>query len=393
MTRLRTLDDLDIGSRRVLVRADLNVPMRAGTPSDWTRITRLVPTIAELRASGARIVLLSHFRRPQGSDPAFSLRPLVAPLGAAFATKAPAFASDCIGETAATVVGGLGEGEVALLENLRFHRGEETNDPDFAAALAGLGDLYVGDAFSCAHRTHASVSALPRLLPAAAGRAMQAEIEALESVLQTPERPLMAVVGGAKVSTKLGLLRSLVAQVDTLAIGGAMANTFLRARGHSIGRSLWEADLAVEAGAVEAAATAAGCALLLPEDVAVASGAAVRVVAATAVPADMMSLDVGPATVRALERAMKRSRTLVWNGPLGAFETPPFDAGTNAAANTAAARTRRGRLLSVAGGGDTAAALEHSGAARHFTYISAAGGAFLAWLEGKELPGLAALAG
>ncbi len=398
MARLRTLDNLKAGGRVVLVRADLNVPMRDGTPTDWTRITRLAPTIAELRAAGARIALISHFGRPEGADPAFSLQPLIGPLGEAFGGAAPAFAPDCIGERAAAVVGELGGGgEVALLENLRFHPGEEANDAGFAAALAALGDLYVGDAFSCAHRAHASVVGLPRLLPAVAGRAMQAEIEALESVLEVPQRPLMAVVGGAKVSTKLGLLHSLVGHVDTLAVGGAMANTFLRARGHSIGRSLWEADLAAEAGAVETAAAAAGCALLLPEDVVVAAelapGAAVRTVAATAVPEDTMSLDVGPATVRALERALERSRTLVWNGPLGAFETPPFDAGTNAAANAAASLTASGDLLSVAGGGDTVAALEHAGAAARFTYVSAAGGAFLEWLEGRELPGIAALAG
>ena len=399
MARLRTLDDLEVGGaaggRRVLVRADLNVPMRRGEPSDWTRITRLAPTVAELRAKGARVVLLSHLGRPQGADPAFSLRPLVGALGQAYGIGAPAFAPDCIGEAAAAAAAGLGPGGVALLENLRFHPGEEANDTDFAAALAALGDLYVGDAFSCAHRAHASVVALPRLLPAAAGRAMQTEIEALESAMEKAERPLTAVVGGAKVSTKLGLLRNLVAGVDTLAIGGAMANTFLRARGHGIGRSLWEPDLAVEAEAVEAAAAAAGCALVLPEDVSIARelapGAAFRTVAATAVPADALSLDIGPATVRAFCRALEKSRTLLWNGPLGAFETPPFDAGTNAAAAAAAELTARGRLLSVAGGGDTLAALEHAGAAERFTYVSAAGGAFLEWLEGKALPGVVAL--
>ncbi len=395
MGRLRTLDDLDPAGRRVLVRADLNVPMRGGTPTDGTRIERLAPTVAELRAAGARIVLMSHFGRPEGADPAFSLRPLIGVLGEAFGGAAPAFAPDCVGAAAQAVVSGLGEGEIALLENLRFHRGEAADDPDFAAALARLGDIYVGDAFSCVHRAHASVVGLPRLLPAAAGRAMQAEIEALERVLDAPRRPLMAVVGGAKVSTKLGLLRNLVGHVDTLAIGGAMANTFLRARGHGIGTSFWEADLAGEAGAVESAAQAAGCALVLPEDVVVAAelaaGARARTVAATAVPADMMSLDVGPSTVRALEAAMAQSRTLVWNGPLGAFETRPFDTGTNAAANAAAALTADERLLSVAGGGDTAAALAHAGAADRFTYVSAAGGAFLEWLEGRELPGVAVL--
>ena len=394
---LSTLADLDTAGRRVLVRADLNVPMCGGRPADGTRIERLAPTVAELRAGGARIVLISHFGRPQGVDPALSLQPLAGPLGEAFATAAPVFAPDCIGEVAANVVNGLADGEIALLENLRFHPGEEANDPKFVAALAALGDAYVGDAFSCAHRTHASIVGLPQRLPAAAGWAMQAEIEALESVLKRPRRPLMAVVGGAKVSTKLGLLRSLVGHVDTLAVGGAMANTFLGARGHGIGLSLWEPDLAAEARAVEAAAAAAGCALILPEDVAVAAtlaaGATVHTADATAVPADMLSLDIGPAAVRALERAMERSRTLVWNGPLGAFETPPFDGGTNAAARAAAALTARGHLLSVAGGGDTIAALEHAGATTDFTYVSAAGGAFLEWLEGATLPGVAALAG
>ena len=395
MRGLRTLDDLDTGGRVVLVRADLNVPMREGKPSEVTRLERLAPTVAELRAAGARIVVMSHFGRPKGVEQALSLQPLTGPLGEVFGTAAPVFASDCIGKAAAAAVSGLGEGEIALLENLRFHRGEEANGAAFASALAALGDAYVGDAFSCAHRAHASVVGLPRRMPAAAGRAMQAEIGALESVLERPRRPLMAVIGGAKVSTKLGVLRSLVGHVDTLAIGGAMANTFLRARGHGIGRSLWEPDLAAEAEAVESAAAAAGCALLLPEDVTVTAalepGAPARNVAATAVPADTLSLDIGPAAVRALERAMERSRTLVWNGPLGAFETPPFDTGTNAVAGAAAALTARGQLLSIAGGGDTIAALEHAGAAARFTYVSAAGGAFLEWLEGRTLPGVAAL--
>ena len=396
MAGLRTLDDLSLGGLRVLVRVDLSVPMREGRVADRTRIARLAPTVRELRAKGARIVLLSHFGRPEGTVvPALSLKPLIGPLGETFGGEAPAFASDCIGDSAAAVIEVLDEGDIALLENLRFHPGEQANDADFAASLAALGDLYVGDAFSCAHRAHASVAALPRLLPAAAGRAMQAELEALEAVLTAPRRPLMAVIGGAKVSTKLGLLRNLVARVDTLAIGGAMANTFLKARGCAIGRSLWEADLAAEAQAVESAAAAAGCTLLLPEDVSVAPelahGAPSRTVAATAVPADMLSLDIGPATARTIGRALKASRTLVWNGPLGAFETPPFDAGTNATAAAAAALTAEGRLLSVAGGGDTLAALEHAGAASRFTYVSAAGGAFLEWLEGKALPGVVAL--
>ena len=303
MGRLRTLDDVEVGGRRVLVRADLNVPMRAGKPTELTRIERLAPTVAELRAKGARVVLMSHFGRPKGADPALSRGPLSGALGDECSMDAPVFAPDCIGAAAAAIVDRLRDGEVALLENLRFHPGEEANDPEFAAALAMLGDLYVGDAFSCAHRSHASVVALPRRMPAAAGRAMQAEIEALERVMEKAERPLMAIVGGAKVSTKLGLLRSLVARVDILAIGGAMANTFLRARGHGIGRSLWEADLAAEAGAVETAATAAGCTLVLPKDVSVAHelipGAPFQTVAATGVPEDALSLDIGPATVRA----------------------------------------------------------------------------------------------
>ncbi|MDH3472278.1 MAG: phosphoglycerate kinase [Rhodospirillales bacterium] len=396
MNRFKTLDDLDVAGKHVLLRADLNLPMQDGKITDTTRIDRLVPTINELAGKGAKVVLLSHFGRPKGKAlPEFSLEPLVAPLSAALGGRKVAFAGDCVGEPAARVVAGLAEGEVALLENLRFHAGEEADDPAFAARLAALGELYVNDAFSAAHRAHASVEALARLLPAAAGRLMQAELEHLGAALEAPARPVAAIVGGAKVSTKLELLGNLVEKVDMLAIGGGMANTFLNALGVGIGASLCEHDMAATARAIVERAKAAGCDLVLPTDARVArefkAQAPHRDVSIKAVAAEDLILDAGPATAAHLARRLEDCRTLVWNGPLGCFEMPPFDAATNAVAKAAAALTRAGRLTSVAGGGDTVAALAHAGVAGDFTYVSTAGGAFLEWLEGKTLPGVAAL--
>jgi phosphoglycerate kinase len=396
MTRFRTLDDLDVSAKRVLLRADLNVPMQEGRVSDATRIERLAPTIMELIAKRAKIVVMSHFGRPKGApDPAFSLRPLVAPLSAALGNRPVAFAEDCIGPVAQRVVDGLQEGGVALLENLRFHPGEEANDPVFARQLAALGDVYVNDAFSAAHRAHASTAALAHLLPSAAGRLMQAELEALSKALEAPERPLAALVGGAKVSTKLDLLNFLVAKVDVLIIGGAMANTLLFAQGIAVGKSLCERELAATARVILDRAAQAKCNLVLPIDAVVAREfkphAATETVAIDRIPAGAMILDVGPATVAAIGGHLAACRTLVWNGPLGAFETPPFDAGTVAVAREVAALTASGGLLSVAGGGDTVAALAHAGVSDRLSYVSTAGGAFLEWLEGRELPGVAAL--
>ena len=393
-----SIDGLDVAGKRVLVRGDLNVPMRDGAVSDTTRIDRLAPTIEDLCARGASVVVMSHFGRPNGKrEPSMSLAPLVGPLSKALGGKPVAFADDCIGEAAASVVSGLGPGEVALLENLRFHPGEEANDPGFARALAALGDVYVNDAFSAAHRAHASTEAIARLLPSAAGRLMRAELDALAAALDSPARPVAAIVGGAKVSTKLDLLGNLTAKVDLLAIGGAMANTFLHALGTDVGASLCETEMAETARGILAQADAAGCEVALPSDVVVArkleAGAAGETVPVAAVPAGMMILDLGPATARGLSERLAGCRTLVWNGPLGAFEIPPFDAATTTVARAAAERTRAGALLSVAGGGDTVAALAHAGVLEDFSYVSTAGGAFLEWLEGKTLPGVAALEG
>ncbi|MDH3917938.1 MAG: phosphoglycerate kinase [Rhodospirillales bacterium] len=396
MAQFNTLEDLDVAGRRVLLRADLNVPMQAGRVTDTTRIDRLVPTIGELADRRARIVLLSHFGRPKGKHvPELSLAPLVAPLSTALGGRPVVFAADCVGPAAAEAVAGLGDGQVALLENLRFHAGEEANDAGFAADLAKLGDIYVNDAFSTAHRAHASVESLARLLPAAAGRLMQGELEHLANALESPARPVAAIVGGAKISTKLDLLGNLVRRVDMLVIGGGMANTFLNALGVVVGRSLCEHDMAETARAIVEQAKEARCDVVLPSDALVAAelkaGAPSRTVSIKEVPEDEMILDVGPATAAHLARRLGECRTLVWNGPLGCFEVPPFDAGTNAVAQAAAELTRAGRLLSVAGGGDTVAALAHAGVADGFSYVSTAGGAFLEWLEGKTLPGVAAL--
>ncbi len=392
----RTLDDLDVNGKRVLVRGDLNVPMRGGEVSDATRIERLAPTIIELADKGAAVVVMSHFGRPKGvRDETMSLRPLVGPLGAALGGRNVAFADDCIGPAAESVVRGLKPGEIALLENLRFHPGEEANDPEFARALAALGDFYVNDAFSAAHRAHASTEAIARLLYSAAGRLMQTELEALATALEAPERPVAAIVGGAKVSTKLDLLGNLLAKVDVLAIGGAMANTFLHALGTDVGASLCETEMADTARSILAHADEAGCEIALPSDAVIArefkAHALNETVPIAAVPGDMMILDVGPASANALARRLGDCRTLVWNGPLGAFEIPPFDAATNMVARVAADLTRDGGLKTVAGGGDTVAALAHAGVLDEFSYVSTAGGAFLEWLEGKTLPGVAAL--
>jgi phosphoglycerate kinase len=395
MPRFRTLDDLDVAGRRVLVRADLNVPVRDGKVTDATRIERLVPTLDAIIARGGKPVVMSHFGRPKGPDPSQSLRPLVEPLSRV-AGHPVRFASDCVGPEAARVVDALQPGEIALLENLRFHPGEEKNDPDFAQQLAALGDAYVDDAFSAAHRAHASIAALARLLPAAAGKNMQAELDALGAALENPQRPVMALVGGAKVSTKLDLLKFIIGKVERLAIGGAMANTFLYAQGRPVGRSLCEPDLADTARAILAEAKGRGCEIILPEDVVTAdkleAGAVTRTVGINAVPMNAMILDIGPDSVARIGAALEASKTLVWNGPVGAFETPPFDRGTIAIARKVAALTRAGALMSVAGGGDTVAALAAAGVADDLTYVSTAGGAFLEWLEGRELPGVAALA-
>lgn len=396
MAEFATLDDIAVKGKRVIVRGDLNVPMEEGRVTDTTRLDRLATTIAELADKGAKVIVVSHFGRPKaGRDPKLSLKPVAAALSASLGGRKVGFAEDCIGPAAEAAVKALADGDIVVLENLRFHHGEEANDPEFARNLSVLGDLYVNDAFSAAHRAHASTEGLAHLLPAAAGRLMQAELEALEKALGDPARPVAALVGGAKVSTKLAVLKHLVERVDALVIGGAMANTFLLAQGTAVGRSLVEADMAATAKDVLARAHRAGCAMLLPEDAVVAerlaAGAEAATVAVAEVPADRMILDVGPKTVARITGALGGWRTLVWNGPLGAFETPPFDAATTAVAKAAAARTDEGALLTVAGGGDTVAALAHASVIDRFSYVSTAGGAFLEWLEGRELPGVAAL--
>jgi phosphoglycerate kinase len=396
MARFQTLDDIDVRGKRVLLRADLNVPVKDGVVSDSTRIERLAPTIAALIEKGAAVVVMSHFGRPDGRpNPAYSLRPLIAPLSKAIGGREVTFSTDCIGEEARQVVASLRPRQVALLENLRFHKGEEENSPDFAHALAELGDVYVDDAFSAAHRAHASISALAHLLPAAAGKLMEAELAALTAALESPVRPVLALVGGAKVSTKLDLLRFVVGKVDVLAIGGAMANTLLFAEGTEVGCSLCERDMADNARRLLALARERNCRLIMPEDAVVAAqlapGTATRTVPVDVVPDDMMILDIGPKTVARIGSALEESRTLVWNGPLGAFETPPFDRGTTAVAKKIADLTRADKLLSVAGGGDTVAALAAADLTDQLSYVSTAGGAFFEWLEGRELPGVAAL--
>jgi phosphoglycerate kinase len=396
MARFRTLEDLEVAGRTVLVRLDLNVPMNDGEVADATRIERSVPTVKELLDKGAKVVVLAHFGRPKGKrEPSMSLAPLAQPLGQALGGTPVRVAEDCVGEPAQRAVDALRPGEVLLLENLRFHAGEEKNDPAFGDQLAQLGDLYVDDAFSAAHRAHASITGLAERLPAAAGRLMQAEVEALTRALDHPERPLVALVAGAKVSTKLELLGNLIERVDLMVLGGGMANTFLFAEGRPIGKSLAEKEMAETARAIAAKAKECNCQLVLPIDGRIArrfeAGAPSEVVAIAQVPADGMILDIGPGSVQAIEGHLANCRTMVWNGPLGAFEIPPFDAGTTAVARRVAELTRAGRLMSVAGGGDTLSALAHAGVLDQLSYVSTAGGAFLEWLEGKELPGVAVL--
>jgi phosphoglycerate kinase len=392
----RTLDDIgEVRGKRVLVRADLNVPVQDGAVSDDTRLRAALPTIAELADKGAVVLVLSHFGRPKGArDASMSLKPIAGALANVLG-RPVAFVDDCQGADAEAAVKALQPGQVAVLENTRFHAGEEKNAPELVEAMARLGDLYVNDAFSAAHRAHASTEGLAHRLPAFAGRSMEAELVALQKALGEPERPVAAVVGGAKVSSKLDVLTNLVGQVDHLIIGGGMANTFLAARGVDVGKSLCEHDLKDTALAILDKADASGCTVHLPYDVVVATefraNAANRTVNVHEVAADEMILDVGPAAVEALADAIKNCRTLVWNGPMGAFELPPFDRATVALAQTVAALTEAGQLVSVAGGGDTVAALNHAGVADKFSFVSTAGGAFLEWMEGKPLPGVEAL--
>jgi phosphoglycerate kinase len=396
MTTFRTLDDLgDVRDKRALVRVDLNVPMKDGRVTDDTRMRATLPTVTELADRGAIVLLLAHFDRPKGQmRPDMSLSLVTRAYGAVLG-RPVRFVADCQGPDAKEALPTMRPGDVAILENTRFHPGEEKNDPALAAAMAELGDFYVNDAFSAAHRAHSSTEGIAHLLPAYAGRAMEAELNALAKALGDPERPVAAVVGGAKVSTKLAALRNLVAKVEHLVIGGGMANTFLAARGVDVGKSLAEKDLKDTALGIIEAAERAGCTIHLPYDVVVARelapNPATRTVNVHELTEEEMILDLGPAAVEALGDVLKTCRTLVWNGPLGAFETPPFDAATVALARTAAALTRSGSLISVAGGGDTVAALNQAGVADDFTFVSTAGGAFLEWMEGRELPGVKAL--
>ena len=396
MSGFRTLDEIgETSGRRVLVREDLNVPMAGARVTDDTRLRAAAPTVAELADKGAIVLVLAHFGRPKGERrPDMSLALVTKPFGDVLGREVR-FIDDCCGDAAEAAVASLRPGDIALLENTRFHKGEETNDPALAQAIAKLGDRYVNDAFSAAHRAHASTEGLAHLLPAYAGRSMQAELEALARALGDPEHPVAAVVGGAKVSTKLDVLKHLVAKVDHLIIGGGMANTFLAARGIDVGKSLCEHDLTEIALQILEAAERASCTVHLPYDVVVAkefrANAPTRTVNVHEVGADEMILDIGPAATEALGDVLKTCRTLVWNGPLGAFETPPFDAATVSLARTAAALTEGGSLVSVAGGGDTVAALNQAGVADRFSFVSVAGGAFLEWMEGKTLPGVAAL--
>ena len=391
----RTLDGVDVAGKRILLRADLNVPVRDGKISDLTRIERLSPTIRELSGKGAKVIVCSHFDRPKGKRvPEMSLSPMAEALGKVLG-RAVAFADDCIGAPAQQAIAAMANGDVLVLENTRFHPGEEKNDKAFAAELGALADLFVNDAFSAAHRAHASTEGVAHCLPSYAGRLMQAELEALDLALGNPTRPVAAIVGGAKVSTKLELLGNLVGRVNILVIGGAMANTFLAAQGLNVGKSLQEAEMHDMARDILTRAKAAGCEIVLPTDAVVATefkaNPATQIVSVNAVPSDSMILDVGPASVAALLARLPSIRTLVWNGPLGAFETPPFDAATVALAKAVAAATTAGTLRSVAGGGDTESALRQAGIIDQLTYVSSAGGAFLEWLEGKTLPGVAAL--
>jgi phosphoglycerate kinase len=391
----RTLDSADLKGKRVLLRVDLNVPMENGKVADATRIDRVLPTIREIADKGGKVIMMAHLGRPKGApNEAYSLRPVAAAVAERLG-KPVAFASDCVGEPAAKAVAAMKDGDALLLENTRFHKEEEKNDPAFVDKLAKLGDVYVNDAFSSAHRAHASTEGLAHKMPAYAGRAMQAELDALTLALGSPIRPVAAIVGGAKVSGKLELLSNLVKKVEILIIGGGMANTFLFAEGKAVGKSLCEKDLADTARSIVAAGRAAKCQILLPVDATVAkelkAHAPSRFVDVDHVGEDEMILDIGPKSIEAVEEALGRVKTLVWNGPFGAFETPPFDAATMQIAKTAAFLTVDGKLKSVAGGGDTVAALNAAGVAEEFTYVSTAGGAFLEWMEGKALPGVEAL--
>ncbi|ARU18443.1 phosphoglycerate kinase [Croceicoccus marinus] len=393
---LRTLDDIDFGGKTAIVRVDLNVPVEDGVVADATRIERIIPTLRELIAKDAKVVLLSHLGRPKGKVVAdMSLEPVAGALEKAMGRPVRFVATNWRDGHAREAVKAAAPGDLLLMENTRFHPGEETNDPELVAQFANLGDIYVNDAFSSAHRAHASTEGIAHVLPAVAGRALQAEIKSLSLVLENPDRPVFALVGGAKVSTKLDLLVNLVAKMQAIGIGGAMANTFLAAQDRPIGRSMAEREMLDNAREVIHRANEAGCTIFLPIDVVVATeftaGAVSRTVSVERVGADEMILDVGPATVALLEKALKHMRTVVWNGPVGAFEVPPFDQGTVALAGAIADLADAGRLRAVAGGGDTAAALNHAGVADRFSYVSSAGGAFLEWLEGKALPGVVAL--
>ena len=392
----KTLDEIECRGRCVLVRGDLNVPMQNGVVTDSTRLDRFAPTVRELSDKGARVAVISHLGRPKGeAKPELSLRQIADALSTALGGRAVAFADDCIGDAAKNAIDALPDGGIVLLENLRFHAGEEANDPTFVAALAENADLFVNNGFSVSHRAHASTAGIAGALPAYAGRGMQAELEALAAALEVPKKPVAALVGGAKVSTKLSVLGHLLDKVDSLIIGGGMANTFLFALGTDIGASLCEKDLADTAREIMARADETGCQIVLPSDVVIAAGLeegiATEVVPIAAVPPDRMILDVGPESSAALNQHLANCGTLLWNGPLGAFEVTPFDAGTNAVARRAAELTAAGSLVSVAGGGDTVAALRRADAIDGFSYVSTAGGAFLEWLEGRELPGVAAL--
>ncbi len=391
---LNTIDKVDVAGKRVLVRCDLNVPMADGKVTDATRLERVAPGVADLAKRGAKVIVVSHYERPKTRDPKYSLKPIAAKLGEIMG-KTVAFADDCIGEPAASAIGKLGNGDIVVLENLRYHKGEEKNDPDFVKELAKLADIYVGEAFSTSHRAHASTEGVTHLLPSYAGPLMSAEINALRAALDNPVRPTAAVVGGAKVSTKLPILTNLVAKVDKLIIGGGMANTFLKAQGLDVGKSLCEADLVGTCTEVVAAAKAKGCEIVLPTDGTIArefkAGAASEVVAVNAIPSDAMMLDIGPASIAHMTKVLEACKTVLWNGPMGAFEIEPFGKGTFALAQSAARLTKEGKLMSVAGGGDTVAALNAAGVSDDFSYISTAGGAFLEWLEGRELPGVVAL--
>ena len=394
MAAFQTLDNIQVQGKIVLVRADLNVPMQDGVVSDSTRLDRLAPTITELCDKGAKVVLMSHFGRPKGGFEAeYSLSTIQSSLQKSLGRDV-AFAIDCISEAARSVIANLKNGQVACLENLRFHKGEEKNDPEFARALAALGDVYVNDAFSASHRAHASISGVASLLPAYAGRLMEAELNALASALETPQRPVLAVVGGAKISTKLELLGNLVKKVDYLVLGGGMANTFLAAGGVSVGKSLCENDMLDSAREISATAAKHNCKIILPTDVVVAAkldaGVATECVKVGSVPSDKMILDLGSETAAEISKIAQSVKTVLWNGPLGVFEVAPFDAATNTVAKAVASATQSG-LISVAGGGDTVSALSHAGVIDQFSYVSSAGGAFLEWLEGKDLPGVAAL--